>query len=143
MAWFVVFSIYLVFLLLAEDHSSGLGRPPPLPENIDRWRCRPLILNRAAHYNGQLCLIWDLFFSGESLHTNNHHPVYSKDLCRLPLVWQGTPRSLKCSSLLIHPTCLERQRQQAVNSWEPPVTIGSLQVVLPEIRFHLNNQPPK
>ena len=37
-------------------------------------------------------------------------------------MWQGTPRSPSCSSLLIHPTCLERKRQQAVDSLEPPVT---------------------
>ena len=42
--------------------------------------------------------------------------------CRLPLVLQGILKSPHCSTLLIHSTCLERQRTQAVDSLESPVT---------------------
>ena len=42
--------------------------------------------------------------------------------CRLPLVLQGILKSPYCSSLLIQSTGLERQRTQAVDSLECPVT---------------------
>ena len=42
--------------------------------------------------------------------------------CRLPLVLQGILKSPHCFTLLIHSTCLERQRTQAVDSLESPVT---------------------
>ena len=42
--------------------------------------------------------------------------------CRLPLVLQGIPKSSHCSTLLIQSTGLERQRIQAVDSLECPVT---------------------
>ena len=38
--------------------------------------------------------------------------------CRLQLVLQGILKSPHCSTLLIHSTCLERQRNQAVYSLE-------------------------
>ena len=131
---FVVFRIYLAFLLLADDHYTGLGRRPPLPEKVSRWRWRLLNLNRAALYNSQFCVIFHYFLFDlrhvcsflENLciqTTITFFILRTKiTLCRLPLVWQGTPRSPSCSGLLIHPTCLERQRQQAVDSLEPPVT---------------------
>ena len=42
--------------------------------------------------------------------------------CRVPRVWQGILMSLHCSILIIHSTCLERQRTKAVDSLESPVT---------------------
>ena len=42
--------------------------------------------------------------------------------CRLPLVLQGILKSLHCFTILINSTCLERQRTQAVDSLESPVT---------------------
>ena len=42
--------------------------------------------------------------------------------CRLPLVFQGKIKSPHCFTLLIHSTCLERQKNQAVDSLESPVT---------------------
>ena len=42
--------------------------------------------------------------------------------CRLPHVLQGLLKSPHCSTLLIHLTCVERQRTQAVDSLETHVT---------------------
>ena len=42
--------------------------------------------------------------------------------CRLQLVLQGILKSPHCSTLLIHSTCLERQRTQAVDSLASDVT---------------------
>ena len=42
--------------------------------------------------------------------------------CRLPLVLQGILKSPHGSTLLIHTTCLERQRNQALDSLESPFT---------------------
>ena len=44
--------------------------------------------------------------------------------CRLQLVLQGILKTSHCSTPLIHSTCLERQRTQAVDSLESPVTKG-------------------
>ena len=46
----------------------------------------------------------------------------ARTLCRQPLVLQWILKSPHCSTILIHSTYLERQRTQAVDSLESPVT---------------------
>ena len=123
---------------------------------LSPWRCRPLILNWAAHYNSQFCVcfhycfVWCetcLFFPGESLHTNNHYTVYFKEKMT-PTDYHQCERGLQGGQIvLVYLSFQLVLRDRDSRLWTPqnPLsnTFCSLQKVLPEKRGHLNNQPPK
>ena len=62
------------------------------------------------------------FTANEHMGHNLFIQLTDRTPCKLPLVLQGIPKSPHCATLVIHSTCLERQRTQARDSLESPVT---------------------
>ena len=88
----------------------------------------PYVLIKKKYYFGELS---DIFKCELCMTTFTRNKYLARNLfiqrtertpCRLPLFLQGILKSPHCSTILIHSTCLERQRTQAVDSLEYPVT---------------------
>ena len=100
--------------------------------NITKWlksRIKlPKVLKKKKYYFWELSDIfkWELcmktFTANEYMARTLFIQRTERTPCRLPLVLQGILKSPLCFTILIHSICLERQRIQAVDSLEFPVT---------------------
>ena len=97
--------------------------------NITNWHTSRIRF--PIYHNKEIILLWelsDIFKCKLCMKTFTENECMTHILfiqrtertpCRLPLVLQGIHKSPHCSTLLIHSTCLERQRTQTVDLKSP------------------------